>query len=258
MGSIIKKIQKISESSDNPIYNQIALKIMDFLIAKKKVPSEKEIAKMCYCSLSTITNFSKKVGVSGYRELTFRVIIESEDAIEQINGKAIKYDDNEEAVINWNIFRLIKKNIPFIKMLVDEIIIENKLNILSSFQGFQASKFLRDNLENLDINCNVYTSQDYFQQSKIIKHNLFLIVLTGWDNDSFEQYILKNLSKENGKKIFAITTTAQLEKFNDWVSVQKFVIENEKIDRSNITRHVVLTNIFYEIYSAILAKLSKK
>lgn len=210
----IAKLKEIINSS-NQLDSMIAHTIL-LNYEKGKSLKAKIISKMCNVSISTLTNFSKRLGYEGYSELYYRILVEKEF-----------YKPVEENVNDGNMFH--EKNV-LISNLSTMISKSEKVFILKSEEV--SNEFVSLFVHFLSRNKKVYYSNkrkiEKYYINEINNKSLFIIFATGLEINELWNNV--DLYKEYKPKMFFITTNANKERIKkyNYSNTTIFIVEKEK------------------------------
>lgn len=225
--SVYERITSISKKTINESYKIISeLLIKDFQNGVFR--TQKQIADDCYVSLSTITKFSKKLEVSGYRELVLRLKFEKEKTSPKPKQEESKTElalDNID--ILKKIYRWIIKNQNWIDDFSNKIKIYNKITIFTSYQMIEATEFLEKILTSKNIIIKkIYAENDYLNFEKIVEKNeLKLAIITGKDNNSLLNYYLKQFFSNDSSNNYLITSNENSSKLEQLKYEKKLILD---------------------------------
>ncbi|ALD66424.1 hypothetical protein [Spiroplasma cantharicola] len=201
---LYKKIEKISKNDLNNTFKIVSQQILkDFW--NNSFKKQKQLAKICNVSEATITNFSKTVSVSGYRELV--IILKLEYKNNFIDIKKSKTSKISEIFINFTNFT---KNTNFkIDLFKKRVLEANKeIVIMSSYETSFSSIFLSDLLNQKNYKTNIFDlskNLNNLNQIHFLDYS-YIFIFTGNETESlYNAYeFLKNKIDKNN--IFILYT----------------------------------------------------
>ncbi|AXK51551.1 hypothetical protein [Spiroplasma alleghenense] len=226
MEAVITKLIKMKKAEIPNTTEVIASILVDkFMIGV--FPNSKELAQEAIVSESYITQFAKKLGYTGYRELLTRLKYEFEHFHGEKEPTHIELDIfqdlQKDVVENINYFQKYKS--VFLK-LAQEISNSSKIFIYSSYQLRNFTQLFFENL--LLLNKNVlkfdHTMQMIESSNLVEENDLVIAFISGQDNSHFIEVL--QMAGKKTKNIFCITSHSQENRF--------------KIDRD---RKIIMDNI---------------
>ncbi|WP_339022363.1 hypothetical protein [Spiroplasma endosymbiont of Crioceris asparagi] len=253
MKNIIEKIRLVSKSDSNETFRLIALNIYKEF-ANGLILAEKDLAKKSYVSEATITNFCKKINLSGYRELAILLKYELEFAKKQITSqvKNKNTDPNIKQIYEW-----IASKEEFYAKLSQAITKKFELNIICSYNSLDASKFLKNYLERINIKTKLISAQDYYKYHTINDCQNILIILSGRDNETLIDVLLNVILQKEDKNIFLISEVEHAIKLDFKIDNQILLdYDNEDRQSSSIKKKFTLISLFYMLIVNIKKELN--
>ncbi|WP_342259216.1 hypothetical protein [Spiroplasma endosymbiont of Dioctria linearis] len=244
---LYKKIEKISKNYINDTSKIISQQILkDFW--NNNFRKQKQLAKICNVSEATITNFSKAISLSGYRELI--IILKMEYKNNFIDIKTNKVNQISELFVNFTSFT---KDTDFKINLFKKIILKNnkEIIIMSSYETFFSSIFLSDLLNQKNYKATIFDlskSQNNLNQSHYFEYS-YIFIFTGDDAQGlYNAYeFLKNKIDKNN--IF-ILYTYLWEKNFELIDNKLFL--DQKYYESNITGLNFFLINFFKYFSTLI------
>ncbi|WP_339030875.1 hypothetical protein [Spiroplasma endosymbiont of Cantharis nigra] len=241
MKYVFEKLEIISKEFDDTTFKIIAKKILDN--AERGIfCSQEELAAQTFVSISTITKFSKKMGFSGFRELNFKMKTE---------WKKLDYEQIERSD-TFEIFQLIEKwisyNEDFINSICKKIKESSFINIYSSYQAFESSKYFANILIEYGKNVTVLNNEFRFKAKVNNEKGFNLLILTGRDNDTLIDNFYKAYDADYTN--FIIASEKQIDKIN--LKFTKKMIIDYSLDNSQLSsRQIVLHMLFFYIFKKL-------
>lgn len=208
---VISQMQK--KDADNVIAN-ILLKYYD----ENVFLSQKELADFCHTSISMITNFSKKLNYSGYRELLLRLKMEREYYVFQ-KRKIHNGLVNENLFLNsqnhsLKMLNQISDQESNLKTIIKTLKNAQKIFIFASYEQLKNAESFYNvlTLKNYDVVFSQYRKvYDFFVKNMTSKDVAFFLI-GGLDNQTLVQYY--NRLKNHNMDIVVISSASQEWKFN--------------------------------------------
>ncbi|QHX36726.1 MurR/RpiR family transcriptional regulator [Spiroplasma sp. BIUS-1] len=237
MTSVFEKIEIMSKDFEDTTFKLIAKKILENT-KKGKFYNQEELASQTFVSISTLTKFSKKLGFSGYREFIFTIKNEW-SKYDWEKSKKVDTAEVVDSIQSW-----ISQNEDFINQLVEKLKTAEIINIYSSQQSFDCSKYLANLLIENGKNAILLNNEYRYKERKTPANGVNLVVLTGRDNDT----LVDNFSKSYDPNVanFLIVTEKQENKIElDFTN--KLLINFEQDNSRLDTRIVALNLLFFTI-----------
>ncbi|ASZ08772.1 MurR/RpiR family transcriptional regulator [Mesoplasma chauliocola] len=252
MAWILERIEYASKEYKNSTYKLIATTIKNLVVSKKIEISQKELANLCFVSESTITQFSKYLGFSGFREFWFLLKKECEN-FENLNKQTIK-DQNDfyKPIFSW-----LENNKEFINKITKSICKSDEVFIYSSNQMINSANFMQDSFNSLQKRTQLL-NQTHFQKPFFSEDKKYVIIifLSGRDNENIE--LIANSIKESpfskSINIFLFTTENQLKKINfnpEGVILLDIIKDWPSFVHRNIAANILIGSIYSSILSYI-------
>jgi len=228
----------MEKNTDNPNYRRLAETLhMSFYGQEWK--TAKELSKECYVSESTITNFAKKLGYSGYRELKWDLIKTREDYSRPDNkDKNLKqlmenYNDSIKTQLDNTL-----NHISVLNNFLAEFEESPNLFLFSSYQLDDMAEYFADliNLKKINLFYNRTKLYAYLNVDKIQKNDMVVVFDSGQDTKLLEYTFEKARTKTD--KVYVFASKSQSEKV---LSPDRTVIlDLPGIKTHNSSRHLVL------------------
>ncbi|AKX34340.1 hypothetical protein SLITO_v1c07150 [Spiroplasma litorale] len=243
---IYEILENMAKDNKNTTKQIISKKILEmFLVGSFK--SQKEFSKDCFVSESTITRFSQETGCSGYRELLTklkmeyeRIIIKTKNDLEIIkNKKNIQVFDS---VNTWVI-----KNEYFIKELINDIKINKKVRIFSSYQAIESSDFIYKIIQSKNIYCELINIHNNFMRDTSYlyeKDVVNIVILTGRDVETLINFFINRINENSFSKNYIITSIYQKNKIDLKAFKEKCILNFEGDNSQFVIRHFALIYLF--------------
>ncbi|WP_342268714.1 MurR/RpiR family transcriptional regulator [Spiroplasma endosymbiont of Aspidapion aeneum] len=240
----MEKIKILINKKTNQSYIDIA-SYLDNNIENIGSLSIKMIANSTFTSQATITRFSQELGLSGFKELKFKLLYElSQDKIDYSYEIEQKNDELLE-ILQKNIFyfRKIKNDIISISTIILEASnvyiygFGGNVNIINIFKNY----LIRMNINSIYLN----DRDDQLAYSQNKKDNsIHILVSFKFRNEHWDK-IFQNIQVSNGRKII-ITTTKNEDKITTVKNDNDIIIqipynEGHKFGRDNSEVSFLLT-----------------
>ncbi|QGS51466.1 hypothetical protein [Spiroplasma tabanidicola] len=250
MESIVGKLWSVANRGDSNTYKLIAKKLNDCFI-DSIFPSQRELSSMCFCSISTITQFSKSIGLEGYRELIVRLKVE----LERFNFNSKK--DNNNINNNFDTVTFIKRwldlNKDFINKLTNKIKLYKKITLLCSYHLIDINSYLKKITKKMNVEINIIDlTSELFKYRTYEKDNTVnLAIISGFDNESLCSIYLPYFltSFENA---FLLISHSQHEKIinltNSNVMFWSFYGDDSSYEKRFLAL-ILIFNLIFEEYS---------
>ncbi|AGY41079.1 hypothetical protein mflW37_0120 [Mesoplasma florum W37] len=248
MNSVYKNIENLSKDNRETAFKIVAKQILlDF--SNNKFRSQEELAKKCYVSNATITQFSKAALCTGYRELRLRLKIEYDNNFlndQKLSMKKISISEYYVSFENW-----LSENWNFLEELIKTMIERKQVFLFPSFQTHYSAIFLSDVLEKHDLNVNIFNLEKDLKKLQNIDwtKKVVLLILTGRDNESLK--LIYDYMKKANSKVFVICS--QNWNFKDDKNVNIMYLDNQISSRNYVDRNFWLINL-YKFLEEILIK----
>ncbi|ASZ08789.1 hypothetical protein CK556_00200 [Mesoplasma chauliocola] len=246
MNSVYKNIENLSRDNRETAFKIVAKQILiDF--SNNKFRSQEELAKKCYVSNATITQFSKAALCTGYRELRLRLKIEYDNNFSDNQKTSIKKVSVKEyysSFENW-----LSDNWDFIEDLIKAMTEKKEVFLFPSFQTHYSAIFLSDVLEKHDLNVSIFNLEKDFRKLNNIDwtKKVILLILTGRDNESLK--LIYDYMKKANSKVFVICS--QNWDFRKDGNANIMYLDNQISSRNYVDRNFWLIN-FYKFLEEIL------
>lgn len=243
---IANKNSNIKEST-----SQISKYILS-RIDKSEIPKSKEIADACFVSESVVTAFSKKMGYSGYRELSLRIKVENEYYNINENMRVDLTNENEVSLIRFyddflNDIKMIHLQDLEIKKLIDAIKIVKHTYIISCYQqAFSTSVFAEQlQLKEYEIGFNISRKANTAWVRKSTSEDIAICIIFGVDNEYLVNFY--NRIKQNGTRMFVICSPSQKSKLTEYDGLIEVrttgLFDNHETSRSALINYLFNTII---------------
>ncbi|WP_381415112.1 hypothetical protein NPX79_00075 [Spiroplasma endosymbiont of Anurida maritima] len=223
MVSIREKLLEICRKEKQDTTKTLAEELLKNYDANKFL-SMKNLSLRCSVSESQITQFSKIIGYSGYRELVLRMKIEFETYYEkQLKAKNISINENFHLVKN-TIIDLIN----YVDVFKDDVI--GTAELLKGIKGGKSNVFLLSSYQNQDIATyfnqwlinnkintifNVTRAYDFDVVPKLNENDIIFLLVSGQDNHTIHEIYKKAIKKT--KKIVVVTSLSHVDKFDKFL-----------------------------------------
>ncbi|AHI52958.1 hypothetical protein SCULI_v1c06170 [Spiroplasma culicicola AES-1] len=256
MISIYERIENVARQEENSSYKIIAKNILeDFRGGLFR--TQKDLSDKCFVSMSTVTQFSKHLLLSGYRELVVRLKVEREKFNLALNNKKdefYKETNQKRFELLKNIYEWSKKNEDWLSSIINEINVMRKVLIVASWQAKDVCdilskllqsklirvKFINNDADILALN-NAATYKDWVK----------LCIISGRDNNTLINFYLKTLIKEKHSSNFLISSASQIDKVKTIPFDKTLILNYDNDDSSYARRTMAMHLIFHEIFESI-------
>lgn len=239
MNSIYKRIENLVKVNKLTTFSLVAKTVLDDF-NNGIFRDQLDLAVICFVSKSTITQFSKAVLCSGYRELVVRLKIEYENNFLSLNENKIKQLKHKtfDNLKNW-----ISVNDIQINTLSNMIKESEKIYLFSSYQTNIAKEYFSEIL--LEKNYEVITADisknlKWFKNIEIKNNYLFIFIISGRDTSTIFRTFEHFVSQES--KIFLIVS-------NNWTENLKEIQNKEIIYFDNINFSKNFVDRIYQLIS---------
>ncbi|AUB31689.1 MurR/RpiR family transcriptional regulator [Spiroplasma floricola] len=241
MTSVFEKLEIMSKDFEDTTFKIIAKKIIENT-KNGKFYNQEELANQTFVSISTLTKFSKKLGFSSYREFIF--VMKTEwSKYNWDRQKKVDTGEIFESIQTW-----INRNENFINNICEEIKNFNIINIYSSYQSYDCSKYFANLLIDYGKNVVLLNNEFRFKPRQTDEKSFNLIILTGRDNDT----LIDNFSKSYNERDtnFLIATEKQADKL-EFNFTNKILIDYS-LDNSQVSTRVIALNVlFFTIFNKL-------
>ncbi|AVN60436.1 hypothetical protein CG007_02300 [Mesoplasma entomophilum] len=248
MNSIYKKVDNLSRDNRETTFKLVADQILkDF--SRGLFRTQDELAKKCFVSKSTITQFAKILECTGFRELQIRLKIEYENNFNKKNTNYSKHLTVREYYISFE--KWISENYDFLIDFSDDIKKKEEVFLFPSFQTQYASNFLIDVLEKHDYQANIFNLEKDLNKLKKIEweKKLVLLILTGRDNGSLK--LIYEYLTSIGSEVYIICSTNW--KFDN-NNTKTMYFDNKLCERKYVDRNFWLINLFKLLEELLITK----
>ncbi|ALD66480.1 MurR/RpiR family transcriptional regulator [Spiroplasma cantharicola] len=241
MTYVFDNLKIISKEFEDTTFKIIAKRILEN--ADRAIfCDQEELAAQTFVSISTITKFAKKMGFSGFRELNFKMKNE---------WRKLDYE-RKEKMETFEIFQSIEKwihlNEDFINTVCEKIRESDFINIYTSYQANESSRYFANMLYEYEKNVTVLNNEFRFKAKKNNEKGFNLLILTGRDNDT----LIDNFSKAYDENYtnFLISSDKQIDKLN-FKFTKKMTVDYSLDNSQFSSREVVLHMLFFYIFKKI-------
>lgn len=219
-----------------------------------KFLSQKELTNECFVSEALITQFSKHLNFSGYRELLLRLQIEYETTL--INKKNEMTNESETLNDIIVMHNFIKENLEVINKITDAILANEKVAFVTSGQANDSLTICIDSIKNngyLNISLiNPYASGRSSRfNDPLFDCAKYFFIFTGMINPTEMSFYKECLQKVDHDKIFSLITRGKKMK------IEKNIELNLDVKFSDtIYRNITFNFLFLEIINIINKNLT--
>ncbi|WP_169729893.1 hypothetical protein [Mesoplasma seiffertii] len=244
-----KKVENLSRDNRKTAFKLVAEQIVkDF--SKGLFKTQEQLASECYVSKSTITQFAKNLGCTGFRELQTRLKVDYENNFVEQDSNYSSHLTVKDYYLSFE--KWISENYVFLTDLLKGIKSKEEVFLFPSFQTQYAGKFFVDVLEKHNLVANIFNLEKDFNKLKKInwENKLILIIFTGRDNASLK--IIYDYLVSIDLTVYVICS-------NNWnfakdKNTKAMYIDNNLSQRNYVDRNFWLINLFKFLEELLFAQ----
>lgn len=250
MDSIVKELCKFKENRKNKTFFLISKKLLD-LFNQGEFISQKQLQQICHVSGALITQFAKKLNLSGYRELVIRLKIEYGD---QIKNSLQSISENDETMSDMLIIhKFINENKKVIQDITKAILDNKKVAFVTCGQANDACRVFVDSVKikgflNISL-INPYASGRFsIFNEPLFKYDKYFFIFTGVINPVEKEFYEDCLKKVNSEKVYSLITKG---KSMNVINNNNISLDLDVKYSDTIYRNIMFNLLFLEIINII-------